>query len=243
MLGGMNPAMLGGMNPAMLGGMNPAMLGGINPAMLGGMNPAMLGMNGIQPGNGATNGAQFGYGPTTSLAPTIFTTPLSGDGTLQAHDSRRASQELYAEQNSTAASYDVAIKAGETAQLVTSGAGIGLSALVGGGLGKLAKSSKLGWAVFLAGSIASGIGGNLVRRATAGTVQKATRDGLHKQAIQSYTGLDTADNGWRDGSYTAQRNYRTQDTPEGLKQDMLTAGLGYFGLAPQSKGLRLTPGT
>ena len=195
MMGGMNPMMMGGMNnPMMMGGMNnPMMMGGMNnPMMMGGMygSPAVTGnvYGGYDYQNNNPNSALPGYGYNRVVAPTSFTTPLSGTGVDPLYTGNRIYQDHFSTSNApfvTWASGLTGAFVGGTLWAQTAGRGFRGAR---GWVGRTGNFLQVG--AVLAGAVIGAITGNRFF------------DGILKA---QYTGLDHADNGILDGSYTTQR--------------------------------------
>jgi hypothetical protein len=190
-----------GMGMGMGMGMGAGLYGAGMGMGSGVINPAVAGIYGANGGinnlygsynyqNKNTNSALPGYNYQSAVAPTTFTAPLSGNGVDPNSSGSRIYQEHFSEQNTPLVS-------------VASG---GVGALTAGGLwvftlgrcfrGATGAMSKAGNVLQL---LAMGAG------AAAGAVigNRFLADKLKAY----YTGLDYADNGNMDGSYTAQRGY------------------------------------
>jgi hypothetical protein len=183
-------------NPMMGGMMNPMMGGGMmNPMMGGGMmNPMMAGAYGMPTNiyggydyqNNNPNSALPGYGYQSAIAPTSFTSPLSGNGVAPNSAGNRIYQEHFAADNAplvTMASGAV----GAFATGMTWAGTIGKSRIFNNKFGIFLQAG-----ITLAGAVAGAVMGNRFM----GDKLKAY-----------YTGLDYNENGNMDGSYTSQRGY------------------------------------
>ncbi len=188
-----------GMGAGMYGaGMGMGMGMGMGSGVI---NPAVAGIYGANGGisnlygsynyqNKNTNSAIPGYNYQSAVAPTTFTAPLSGNGVDPNSSGSRIYQEHFSEQNTPLVS-------------VASG-GVGLftaGALWMFTLGRFFRGSKgpMRKAGDVLQLLAMGVG------AAAGAVMGNRFLGDKLKAY--YTGLDYADNGNMDGSYTAQRGY------------------------------------
>jgi hypothetical protein len=187
-----------GMGAGMYGmGMGAGMYGAGMGMGSGVINPAVAGIYGANGGinnlygsynyqNKNTNSALPGYGYQSAVAPTTFTAPLSGNGVDPNSSGSRIYQEHFSEQNTPLVS--VASGAvGFCATGLTWAATMGKLAIFDNKFGTI-----LNFGIAIAGAAAGAIIGNRF---------------LSDKLKAYYTGLDYADNGNMDGSYTAQRGY------------------------------------
>jgi hypothetical protein len=161
------------------------------------INPAVAGIYGANGGinnlygsynyqNKNTNSALPGYNYQSAVAPTTFTAPLSGNGVDPNSSGSRIYQEHFSEQNTPLVS--VASGAvGFCATGLTWAATMGKLPIFDNKFGTI-----LNTGIAIAGAAAGAIIGNRF---------------LSDKLKAYYTGLDYADNGNMDGSYTAQRGY------------------------------------
>lgn len=149
--------------------------------------------------NTGFNGAVPGYGFDSAVAPTVFQTPVSGNGQLTVLNPARGEQDSYALQTGNnwgrqGAFMGSAIGAGLTATALTV-LGSTIGRIGNGALNRLvgAKGALLLMGI---GTVAGGLIGN----------QHGERLG-QTWGSQTYVGLDYADNGHLgDNSYYVQRN-------------------------------------
>ena len=193
-----NPMMGGMMNPMMGGGMmNPMMGGGMmNPMMAGAYGTPTNIYGGYDYQNNNPNSALPGYGYQSAVAPTSFTSPLSGNGVDPNSSGNRIFQEHFASDNSpfvTAASGALGAVAGGGLWAHTFG--IAFRRARGGVLGKTGVIFQL--LAMGAGAVAGAVMGNRF---------------MANKLKSYYTGLDYADDGNLNGSYTSQRGYDTSLT-------------------------------
>ena len=137
------------------------------------------------------NSAVPGYGYQSAIAPTSFTSPLSGNGVAPNSAGNRIYQEHFAESNAPLVTMASGAVGG-----VTGGV---LWALTLGRAFRGARGGALGKAGAIFQVLAIGAG------AVAGAVMGNRFMGDKLKAY--YTGLDYNENGNMDGSYTSQRGY------------------------------------
>jgi hypothetical protein len=158
----------------------------INPAVAaygGGFNTNMYGSYNYQ--NDNPNSALPSYGYDTAVAPTTFTAPLSGNGTDPNSSGNRVFQEQFVDKNEPFMNLFGALGG--------AGVGLGIWGLSLGQVVKRGRGGNVGALVFTGlGALAGGLGLNVL---------------FNKFGKPIYTGLDYADNGHIDGSYTTQRGY------------------------------------
>jgi hypothetical protein len=178
-------------------GMGAGMYGAGMGMGSGVINPAVAGIYGANGGinnlygsynyqNKNTNSALPGYGYQSAVAPTTFTAPLSGNGVDPNSSGSRIYQEHFSEQNTPL----VSVASGAVGACAT---GLTWAAT----MGKLSMfKNKFGDILQVGIAIAGAAAGAIIGNRFLADKLKAY-----------YTGLDYADNGNMDGSYTAQRGY------------------------------------
>ncbi len=173
------------------GNMYNPMMGGMNGGGMFGANPIAGNVYGSYDyQNNNPNSALPGYNYQSAIAPTSFTSPLSGNGVAPNSSGDRIYQEHFAESNRPLVSMASGAVGGFTA-----------GALWMGTAGRVFRGARGGWGKFgnFCQLLAIGAG------AVAGSVMGDRFMGDKLKAY--YTGLDYQENGNMDGSYTSQRGY------------------------------------
>jgi hypothetical protein len=179
-------------NPYGAGYGNPYGAGYGNPFGAGyGVNPVAGNVyGGYDYQNNNPNSALPGYGYQSAIAPTSFTSPLSGNGVAPNSAGNRIYQEHFAADNAPL----VTMASGAVGAFAT-------TALWSWTGGRAFRGARGGWGKFgnIFQMLAIGVG------AVAGAVMG--RRFMDDKLKAYYTGLDYNENGNMDGSYTSQRGY------------------------------------